>query len=369
VSLDDTTTAEGAQENPATTPAVRRKPSPEKLQAERERFVAVAMCALATLQLAWFYVICVPGYLYLPWYEQGRERMPFQGRMLMEYVLRWAHSSSVCNSLAAFVASKNLWKPSGVLPEDLVEFVVDAIAIAVAGLVARDLYRLYSKTQRFLALVYPLVLVMVAATYCLLSSHYFHFVYDLPSLALFAGGLWLIARRKNILLFMALFVVATINRETSIFLLYFLLASAVVDGERVDWRRMLSVRAGAVALVLAAFWVVWHVWVVRHFAGGLTESERHIGGNVATILWPMMWPQLFAIAAYMIPVVLLFRHGPRPLELRLWMGVLPLWAVFMFVFGMMFEIRIFGELIPLLACMTALLADERLGVERTGAVA
>ena len=339
----------------------RPRPTAAEKKAAFERFVVLAMCAFATLQLAWFYVICIPGFLYLPDYEIGQERMPFQTRMLMEFPLRWAHGSPFLIRCASLLAGMHLWKPTGIIAEDLLEFVVDAVALAIAGLATRALYRQFSKTQRFQALVYPLVLVMVVATYCVLPSHYFHFVYDLPSLALFAAAMLVIARRRSVLEFAAIFVVATINRETSIFLLWFFLAAAMVEGESVNWRRLLAWRSGGVAFALVCFWAAWHVWTARHFAGLPSEAARHMDINLVAILWPLMWPQLFAVAAFLIPVLLVFRAAPLPLELRLWMRVLPVWFAMMFVVGVIFEIRIFGELIPLLACAAALLADERLG--------
>jgi hypothetical protein len=325
----------------------------------RERVVVFAMCLLATMHLVWFYLNRVPTYLNLERYESGAERMPFQGRPLMEYPLRWAHGSSLCGHAAAFLTSLHMWLPRGVLPEDIVEFAVDLPALAVAGLVARDLYRGQSRSGRFTAFVYPLVLAMVALAYCLETAHFFRFVYDLPSLGLFSCGLYLIYRRRHPALLAALFVVATLNRETSIFLLFFFLASACTEGEKFSWRHVLTWRVGGLAALLTAFWLGWHVWVARHFAGLPTEATTHVGVNLMAIFWPLEWPQLFGIGAYTLPLVLLLRKTPRSAELRAWMWMLPLWGLFMLVFGLVFEIRLFGELIPLFACMAALLADDR----------
>ena len=43
--------------------------------------------------------------------------------------------------------------------------------------------------------------------------------------------------------------------------------------------------------------------------------------------------------------------------------MLPIWLVFMFVYGILIETRIFGELIPLVVCATMLIV-ERILVER-----
>jgi hypothetical protein len=339
-------------------------------EAEQQRGLVWAMCALATLHLAWFYTLRVPTYLDIVKYENGRERMPFQGRMLMEYPLRWAHSSAFCIGFAKWLSSFHMWLKDGLPPEFILDEIVGVACLTVAGLVARDLYRKHSRSGRFLPFVYPLVLVMAAVMYCLPTAHFFSFVYDLPSLGLFAAGMWAIARRSNVLILAAIFAAATVNRETSIFLALFYLLSAGIEGERFSLKRALRWKPLLVSVALGMFWIGWHVWVTRHFTGHDSEKGFHLGLNLLVMVWPLDWPQLFGIAAYSLPMLLLFRAGRRPLELRLWLWALPLWLLFMMIFGIVFEIRLFGELIPLFACVAALMLDERFaGSETAGSLA
>src|SRR6202035_2891855 len=95
------------------------------------------------------------------------------------------------------------------------------------------------------------------------------------------------------------------------------------------------------------------------------ESAHHILVNIGFVMWPLCWPQVAAVAAYTVPLLLFFKTKSRPTELRLWMWVVPLWAIFMMVFGVISEIRLFGELLPLFACMAVLLAEERLFAAET----
>jgi hypothetical protein len=342
---------------PTTAVETTHKPPDRK---RLEKFVLLALNILATIHIVWFYIDRVPSYLKLDLYARGAERMPFQGRLLMEYPLRWAYTSPAIGHMAAWLGSFSLWLPRGVPPEDLVEFAVDVVAVGVAGLVARDLYRTHSKTRRFTAYVYPLFLVMVAGSYCLATTHFFRFVYDLPSLGLFACGLYLIAHRRHPLLFAAVFVAATLNRETSLFLLFFFLASSCLCDGTFAWRRALNLRIGGTTALLAAFWIGWHVWVTRHFAGLASEAKTHVSVNLAFLLWPMCWPQVAGVAAYTLPILLIFKSKTRTAELRLWAWIIPIWAAFMFFRGIVIEIRLLGELLPLFACMAVLLAEERL---------
>src|ERR1700761_2648473 len=208
--------------------------APERIV--QERMVLIAVNLLATANLVWFYLNRVPSYITLERYEVGQERMPFQGRILMEWPLRWAHQSHFVKALAASLTAFHLWLPRGVLPEDIVEFIVGFAAVIVSGLVARDMYIFHSKQRRLNAWVYPFFLVMVAVSYCMEANHFFRFFYDLPSLGLFALGLYLIYRRRSLLLFALVFIVATLNRETSLFLLPFFVLSYCVVDHQVLWK-------------------------------------------------------------------------------------------------------------------------------------
>jgi hypothetical protein len=331
-----------------------------RARAEREKFIFLVVCFLATVHLVWYYLDNLPTILDIVRYENGVERMPFQGRLLMEWPLRWAHASPFLRHACAWITALHMWMPRGVYPEDIVEFTVGLIAVIAAGLVARDLYRYHSKTRRLTGFVYPLFLIMVSATYFMPTSHVFRYVYDLPSLGFFACGLYLIYRKRHPMLFAIVFIIGTLNRETTLFLLFFFLISSLLVDEKIVWKRAFSLRVLGTVLPLAIFWLGWHVWVTRHFAGLDSESKPRAVGNLIALAWPFMWPGMAAVAAYTLPILLFFKSRTRSLELRLWLWVVPLWAVFMFFYGMFVEVRLFGELIPLFACTAVLLAEERL---------
>ncbi len=327
---------------------------------------------LATVQVVWFYLSWVSPYLHARLFEQGLERTPFQGRMLMMLPMRWAHESLFLNELAARLSRRTLWFESGVSAEGLLQAGVDLGCVAITGLVARALYRRASPSGVLTPTIYPLTLVMVVATYCLSTDHHLRMVYDLPSLALFAMGLYVIYFRRSVLFLMSIFVLATINRETSILLLaFFVLSACCVDGE---FRPKLAFapRTVLVVLVLAVFWLGWQHWVGLRFAANPSEASIRWKHNVYLLLNPLTWPQFFSIGAFTVPAILLYRRQIGDPLLRLWLWVLLPWAVLMIVFGIVIETRIFGELIPYLACCFALIAEkliaERLSLVRSSAV-
>lgn len=338
------------------------KPSQGHAQANRStvRWTIITINVLATLHLVWFYIYCLVSYLDLQRYEAGMERMPFQARLLMQFPLRFAHSSPIFIRLAQLFSITTTWLPRAATPEDMLQAIINVICVVIAGLVARDLYIGNSRTRLLAPFVYPLTLLLIACSYCLQSTAFFRYVYDLPSLGLFSLGLLVISRRLHPALLAAIFVVATLNRETCVFLLYFFLISSCIEDNRFNWRHALRPRVLVTVIPLGLFWLGWHVWVSRHFAGRPTELEDRLVTNLATVMFPLVWPQLASVAGYTLPLILLFRRRIRSTELQLWLTALPLWLAFVFFYGLIVEVRLFGELIPLFACCSALIAEDYL---------
>ena len=177
----------------------------------------VGLYLLATVQFIWCYLWQVRPYIFTLAYEQGRERMPFQGRVLMMPVMRWAHTQSWVATISALMHSNIYWFPRPMEPEVLVQAVIDFVCIAIAGVVATSTYQRASRWQVMAPFIYPTVLVLCVATYLLHTIQNFRFIYDLPSLALFSIALWMIYFRKPLWMFVGLFLVATLNRRLPCF--------------------------------------------------------------------------------------------------------------------------------------------------------
>ncbi|MHB2009545.1 MAG: hypothetical protein ACYCOX_16065 [Acidobacteriaceae bacterium] len=320
--------------------------------------LARVLYALATIQLVWAYHSRVPSYLRLDAYESGLERTPFQSRILMMLVLRWAHHNPFLIKLAEVLSTSTPIYRSRVPPEAFVLATMDTMGVVLAGWVATRIYQAASERRLLTAYVYPLVLVFCVTSYILLPLQPFRFYYDLPSLGFFSVGLYLIYFRKNPLLFAALFVVATINRETTLILLWFFVLAAIAEGHAVDWRRAYAPRTLAVVVPLGLYWAGWHIFVGRMFAHNHLEWIRHYVVNAVLLAWPPAWPQLFSAGCFLVLPILVFRRCVKDATLRLWLWVLPVWFGIMFVYGILVEVRIFGELIPYLACMAALIAEQ-----------
>lgn len=322
------------------------------------RALARVLYALATIQLVWAYHSRVPAYLRLDAYENGFERTPFQSRILMMLVLRWAHHNPFLIKLAEILSTSTPIYRSHIRPEAFVLAAMDTMGVVLAGWVATRIYEAASERRLLTAYVYPLVLVFCATSYVLLPLQSFRFYYDLPSLGFFSVGLYLIYFRKNPLLFATLFVIATINRETTLMLLWFFVLAAVTEGYAVDWRRAYAPRTLAVIVPLALYWAGWHIFVGRMFAHNHLEWIRHYWVNAVLLAWPPAWPQMFSTGCFLVLPIFLFRRCVKDPTLRIWLWTLPAWFGIMFVYGILVEVRIFGELIPYLACMATLIAEQ-----------
>ncbi|MHB1506355.1 MAG: hypothetical protein ACYCO5_08560 [Acidobacteriaceae bacterium] len=320
--------------------------------------LARVLYIFATIQLVWAYHSRVPPYLHLDRYENGLEVTPCQTRVLMMWLLRWAHHNAFLIRLADLVSTFTPIYRSHITPETFVLAITDMIGVVLAGWVATRIYDAASKRRLLTAYIYPLVLVLCAVTYVLVSLHSRSFYYDLPSLGFFAVGLYLIYFRKHPLWFAALFVVATLNRETTLFLLLFFALAAVAESGKIDWRRCYAPRTLAVVLPLAIYWIAWHLAVNRLFAQNHAAWIPAYKINLVLLAWPPAWPQLLAAGGYTILPILLYRKWIKDATLRIWLWTLPAWFGLMFLYGIVVESRLYGELIPYLACMAALIAEQ-----------
>lgn len=318
--------------------------------------------ALATVQFVWCYLWLVRPYVSTLAYEHGRERMPFQGRLLMVPVMRWAHEQSWIARIAAMMHRNIYWFPRSMEPEALVQAAINVVCLVIAGTVATKIYRAASRWHVITPIIYPIVLILCVGTYVLHTIQNFRFIYDLPSLAFFSAALWIIYFRKPKWMFVLLFLIATVNRETTLLLLPVYALSETVKGGHKDWSRLWATKTLAVLLPLGLFWLAWQFEVRRIFAGNVSEFYPRISQNVEFLFSPRAWPQMLGACCYLLPVILVSHRHLRDAQLRAWLWALPIWFGFMFVYGILIETRIFGELIPYVACTAALIAEESIAV-------
>jgi hypothetical protein len=324
------------------------------------RGVLVAIYFLATIQFAWCYLRLTLHYVRLETYEYGNERMPFQGRMLMMVPMRWASQSSLVSWLASSSKLTPFWFQKPLTPEALVEAVIDVGCLLLAGWATVKIYKASSSRQLLTPFIYPLFLVVCVATYIMHVVQNFSFLYDLPSLAFFSVAMYLMYFQKHWAWFAALFCVATVNRETTLLLLPLYMLNEAMQNGRLVWSRVLRWRTLAVVMPLGVLWAAWQIYVQRLFIYNPSEFYPRFDWNVKSLLLPLAWPQLLSAGGYLLLFVAAMHHRVADPRLRAWLWLLPVWLLFMFSYGILIETRIYGELIPLIVCATAIICEEML---------
>jgi hypothetical protein len=340
-----------------------------------------SLCLLMTVQFVGCYLFLGRPYIDFHRFGHGYERLPFQTRLLLAPLFRWALESPFMLHYASHWSSDNYFFPRGIGPGGVLELFIDIPCVIVAGWATLRIYQAASQRRLFDWLIYPFFLILCVVTYTLHAVQNFRFLYDFPSLAFFALGLYLIYFRKSAALFVSLFAVATLNRETTLLLIPFYLLSACLPSappgdnkypqptpincfdpaaHSFNWRRALKPEVAFPVLLMLAYWTAWHVYVFHLFRHNVSEYYPRLDWNWRYLTHVRYYPQLLSAGGYLLPFLFVFRKKIDDRQLRLWIWVIPAWFALMTVWGLLVETRIFGELIPLITCGAALIAEEAL---------
>lgn len=315
------------------------------------RWLTYITFGLATIHFARCYVMLAQFYITLGDYAAGTAKMPFQGRMLMMWPMRWAERNVALERFASHRV--------GALktPDFIVVTAVAIAALAATGFVLMKLYRQASRLQLFPWMPYTLLLMIAFFEYILHSEQNFLYSYDLLSLLFFTTGIWLIYTRRFWPLLL-MFPIATLNRETVIFLVPLLALDACCEGERVEWKNLLRPSLVAKCLLLSAIWVAIELYVHHRFIHNTNDTGSHLSVNLVYLTHIQYWPQLLSIGAFLPLFVWYFWRDIDDFRLRMYCWIFPAWFAVMFYYGMLVETRIFGELGGLLALACTLIFER-----------
>ena len=174
--------------------------------------------------------------------------------------------------------------------------------------------------------------------------------YDVPALAFCVASLLCVLRGRWILLY-AVFVLATLNRETSYLIVLLLTVRWYLGDEK---RQALRV-----AGLLGALWVALKLALIFWFwpvSGGLVIAGPRVGYNFAILAkpwqWPTLWPLILPVAAS--------AWGYRIAAARPWAITATIGFLSLFCVANITELRAYGDLIPFVVLATiALIAGEQ----------
>ncbi len=355
--VNEEPTAAASRRDLRALPATTRARAP--LRGVLRRVALLALYVMAATQFVGAYLYLEFPYVDLHRWEYGYERLPFQTRLLLAPLYRLVDTAPWSTHYAESLARNQYFFPHGVTAGMVLDFYSGIACVLFSGWVAVRLYEAGSRRRLVGPLVFPIFLGLCVLAYVLHTVQNFRYVYDLPSLAAFAGGFYLIYFRKPLLWFVLLFTVATLNRETTLLLLpFWALSQSLGPDGRIRWRTLGSPGVLGVVGALTVYWAVWHHMVFGIFATNASEYYPRLLFNLKCFVRLRYWPQLASAFGFLWPFLILYRRHLRDAQLRAWLLVLPVWYAFMLLWAIVTETRVFGELIPFLAPVAAILAEE-----------
>ena len=340
------------------------QPSPRAEQSHRLSWV-IALLVAAVWPLAVGVVRPgVTGYgpAMLPDMIHGRAYQPFVKRQLVPLVVRAglaitprAVDDRLREVFARSALVRRLHWPAQDAPEFVLTLLVMYLSLLGFFVVLRSLLRTILVISPGEAFAVTLMLAMVLPiTYA--GKLY---IYDYTQLLLFTAGLLCMIRRQWGCYY-PLFVLACINKETSI-----LLAAvfAVWQGRQILTRANLGHFIAQFCLGLAV--CGWIAWIYQANPG--TAAEWHLHRNLAPPVTHLAQIRLAFLGAGVLLAVWSIRQAPPAIGRGFLVTLVPLVIATLF-FGFIDELRDYYEALPLGLCLVLLTIGRRWGVRpRTAA--
>lgn len=159
--------------------------------------------------------------------------------------------------------------------------------------------------------------------------------YDIPSVAFHLAMLYCLVKHGRVGFFgLVLFVLATLNRETSLIFLFFLFLRERTAGVPV-WKSMV--------LPLAGVWLLIKIALLYRMAGTPSEEIINLPYNFRTLAKPWQWPAILPLMFVFFASLLVFLKIDRG---SAWMGASVAGFLCIFMVANITEMRAFGDIVP-----------------------
>ena len=237
-----------------------------------ETWIVVALLVLACLQCTRAIFFQNVSWVDLHLYSEGRERMPFQGRVAMMPLLRAASESRYMGLIAAAidredrhqVGRRGLACGEPFSPEKLASLLAGMLCTLLAVAI------LFARGRRFGALQWLPAVIFLGVLYASYAARYeeaYWYPYDLPHMLIF-GAACLCLLDGPLWMFFPLFVLDLPMRETSVFL--------IVVAVPILVRRWRLPKAIPALAVMAALWLAVHLAITKAFAQNASETGSRL---------------------------------------------------------------------------------------------
>jgi hypothetical protein len=246
-------------------------------------------------------------------------------------------------------------------PLSLLMFGIQAVCIFVATYLVYRAARSLAVPAQIACWGSFLLPLMAYFNYVLTPELRFKCSFDVQQMAVFSICLWAILLR-NRPVFYAVFLLGTVNRESTIFLIpmFGLLEWRRLQEEGAAYGRLIAELILQCALWLPLRYFTSHFFV-KHPMYMSTHQWRE---NFHFLTNPIHWPTLFSLFAFLWILYAFQFKRIRHRGLRS-CGVLLLpWFVLMVIVGDLLELRIFGEWTAYFAICVLLIVTDLLGLSR-----
>jgi hypothetical protein len=310
----------------------------------RQRIIFLAALILVASHFSLAYISEAAPFLSLRAFAAGLAPQPFQERALTAWILRGANRFDS----PQFEAALHRLLPAmgdAFNETTLVLLIIAWISMAASIVVTRETLLKLTGDALLSSWAAFLVPYMAYFTYILNFGPHFLLPYDLPSLFFFCAGLYLLVMRRPLLL-VPLIAIATLNRETSLFLIgFYLLFELSRGGDRKRRVAVLAYAAAMLAAWIAMRLVVLHLYGHNPVAAASRMADLKLWQNLGFLVKPQHWPAFASVFGFTLPIVVVYRRYLKPDFLTRGLIVIALWLALMLFVGVLIEIRIFGELI------------------------
>jgi hypothetical protein len=276
---------------------------------------------------------------------QGTAHKPYVERVLIPILTNTVYkiipksvssniSSSLLSSSKYQKESTRLGWDNDFIPQYIIALAWAFLALAAFPFVMRSLVVELYDVSAEVCNVLPIAALLVLPVFFHTGTHY---IYDFPALLFFTTGLLLVLKRKWFL-FYAVFCAGCLNKETMVFLLLVIL---LFNWRTMD-RRVLSIHLISLLLIF----IIIKTSLTFYFSGNPGSAvEFHLFANIHKLLMPYTLLHIFV--AGIILYLLIKDHSKKPQFLRqsLWL-FLP-FALTVFVFACIDEIRDLYEIFPI----------------------
>ncbi len=273
-----------------------------------------------------------------PWRAllNGLAPTPFQYRVLILWLAPFLSKILTGGQKIASIYSMLFW--------------IEFITVCLLTLAFRQYLSLFFRKRLAAILSFSLFLAL-PFNFLLNRTLALRYPSDLPAILLFTLGLILIYK-KNWLLFYPLFIIATLNRETTCYLTVVYLCTSI--GRERPKQIIIHILSQALIWVEIKYYL-YHLYIAN---GGDAFWQTHLSENFNLLMTPRAYPQFLSNFGYLwIPTLAFWRIIPDQFVKRtVWL--IPLFFLGMFFIGNMYELRIYGELIPVVLTAFLLILKE-----------